>query len=183
MYKKTVQTLILLTLLSFTSCVDDAESLQNNDLKNRISSQVLEEAPMLGVADAVYSLLLTNHSPNMILSDDFYIVKSIANVSFGYEMSEIEMNVSENGKTLIVKLPNYKQIAIDRRDNQITTVHDSYNPVDEKGKTINVDKRLNTLLDEALKNTQSKNAQEVKKLTKLYFARVAAKYGLSLELK
>ena len=130
-------------------------------------------------------MAFTNHRENLLQSDDFYVRKDQAKVFYGYSLKEAEIKViKENGeKILSVKLPNPRKISTDRKVLSIETTHEGYQPVDEDGKSINVDEWMNQTLDDAIAKYEEKTIEMTQTVSKQYFEALAERFGLKLKLE
>jgi hypothetical protein len=154
-------------------------------LEQQIVSKVKRDGPHVAHLEAIYGLSFSNHSKRTVESDSFYIRKDMARVFYGYPLDEIEMTVVvEDDETIMrIKLPSPRQVSIDRETVSIKTTHDKYRPVDEDGKTIDIDDELMQELQGAIQRYESKTIEMSKNISKEYFETLSHRFGMRLEIE
>ncbi len=161
-------------------------------LQKMVDRKVEKDIAALATFESTYSLVFKNvKEKTWFQTEQFYIREETARVPYGYELSDIKIQVvqkegNENdGGILLVRLPAYpKRLPIDRKINKkpIST-HANYQPLDAEGNPINVDAALNRSLRKTLKMYESRAIEDGRNLTRQYFSNLAHSLGLDLDIK
>ncbi len=159
------------------------DSLQ--PLTNELVTRIKQDSPHIAHLEAAFGLAFTNVGPNWITSDDFYIRTDHAKVFYGYALQEAEIKITEEDdqKILIVKLPQPKQVSIDRGVTSLELTHKDYRPVDEDGKLIDVDAWMVQKLEEAIQKYEDRTLEMTKTISREYFETLAHRFGMILRLE
>ena len=173
--------LLTLLLVGMSACQRDKQEI----IERHIVAKVQQDTPYLAQLEATYSLAFTNYRPNTITSDDFYVRKDLASVFYGYALKEAEIHVihKNDEDILSVKLPNPKQISIDRKILSIENAHEGYLPLDQEKHPINVDAWMNEHLQKAIQQYEEKTIEMTKTMSQQYFEAMAHRFGLKLKLE
>ena len=172
---------ILFIILVITGCNQSVV-----DQSDSIKSKILETGPALSQMEAIFSLHFTHHSPNKIISDDFYLRRDQATVFYGYDLNKLKIDIlKKDGKNILfVEFPEVILISKDRKIIQPPEfAHSGYSPKDDKEKSINVDKVMDDKLNRLIDKYQEKSLSKTKELSELYFQALAKRHGLLLEIK
>ena len=158
---------------------------QLKPLEQKLVMKVKQDAPHIAHLEATYGLAFTNFRENWISSTDFYIRTDQAKVFYGYALDQAEITVvqEENQKILSVKLPQPKQVSIDRNVASLEITHKDYQPVDEEGKSIDVDAWMMQKLEEAVKKYEEKTVEMTRTISQEYFETLAHRFGMKLKLE
>lgn len=156
-----------------------------NYLEQKLITKVKQDSPHIAHLEASYGLAFINYRENLILSTDFYIREDQAKVFYGYALDQAEIKVIQEGKQKIlsVKLPQPKQVSIDRNVASLEITHKDYRPVDEKGKPIDVDAWMMQKLEEAVKKYETKTIDMTRTISHEYFETLAHRFGMKLKLQ
>ena len=175
------QLLIIVSLMLVLMSACQKESY----VERYIVAKVQQDTPYLAQLEAAYSLAFINFHENPVFSDDFYVRRDLASVFYGYSLknAEIKMIEENNEKVLWVKLPNPKQISIDRKIVDVESVRPGYQPLDQNKQPINVDAWMNEHLQKAIKQYEEKTIEQTKTLSKQYFEALAYRFGVKLKLE
>ncbi|MCD6346782.1 MAG: hypothetical protein J7L96_05105 [Bacteroidales bacterium] len=148
-------------------------------------TKVKQDAPHIAHLEAIYGLAFINSRENRIYSTDFYIRKDQAKIFYGYELGQSKIKIvhEENQKVLFVKLPQPKQVSIDRNVVSLEVTHKKYTPIDEKGNPIDVDAWMMQKLKEVVQKYEEKTISMAQTISQEYFETIAHRFGMKLKLE
>ncbi|MDM8545584.1 hypothetical protein QUF61_03725 [Candidatus Venteria ishoeyi] len=162
---------------------------KHNMVEREIISKVRNESAYLSTMESIYSLVFTNFQSkwwHIFSGDDIYIRTDQASVFYGYSITNtiIKVKKEESENVLLVILPQPEKISTDRRTISTEVANEGYIPeVKEDGKEINIEKYLNTKLDNAIEQYEQKMIKRNKDMSKQYFEALAHRFSMRLELK
>jgi len=179
---KIIGIFLLIFLATTCSCSKDVDV---KTLEGSIKSKVKKDGPHLAHLEAIYHILFVNEHKNLIASDDYYIRRDRASVYYGYEIEKAAIQVAQKNsiKILQVVLPVPKKISIDKRVLYQGYTHSKYNPVDEDGNEIDVDREITKKLVDVRNKYDKKSIELTKQISRQYFESIAKLYNLKLNLK
>lgn len=178
--------LALVLLMLFIAGCDQKTEISTEQKSESIRSKILDTGPALSQMEALFSLHFTHHSPNKILSDDFYIRRDQATAFYGYDLNKLKIKIGKKDgqDTLFVEFPEVILISTDRRIIEPPEyAHKNYSPKNDEGKAINVDHLMDKKLNSLISKYQSKSVEKTRELSELYFQALAKRHGLMLEIK
>lgn len=180
--------LFIFMMIFLTGCFKSDEK-KNEILTQEIKTQVSKDVGYLSNLEVLYGVDFTNKSKNWknwIGLDDFYVRIDDASVFYGYPIDKIKIHVSSNmngDRVLNVSLPAPERISFDRQISNLKTRNKSYEPVDENGDILDVEKEMTKRLDKILDSYEPKMLEFSAKVTEEYFEMLATNYGMKLELQ
>lgn len=154
-------------------------------LEQQIIAKIRQDTPYLAHLEATYSIAYINYTHNRIFTDDVYVRNDDASVFYGYALKDADIAImtENNERILRVKLPQPKQISIDRKVVSIETNDPEYRPIDASGQRVDVDAYMNQQVEKALKTYEEKTIEMTREMSRQYFEAVAHRFGLKLQLE
>lgn len=158
---------------------------KQQQIEQQIVTKIRQDTPYIAHLEAMYSIAYINYKKGLIFKDDVYIRNDDATVFYGYALKDADITIitENNQRILRVRLPQPKQISIDRKVLSIETNDKEYIPLDEKGKRVDVDAYMNTNVEEAIKLYEEKTIEMTREMSRQYFEAIADRFGLKLQLE
>lgn len=180
-----VYLLLIFLLANLTACenkpVSEIEALKAT-VKDRIDSDMAN----LATFESVYNLAYKN-TQTTFYSENFYVRQEAARVPYGYDISDISVEVVsiQNQNFLKVSLPaKPKRMPIDRKMIRRPIMSsDDYKVKDSSGNTVDVDAVINSNLQEMIDKYENFAMDNAKELTRQYFKNLAQSFNLDLKLE
>ncbi len=177
-------------LLVLTSMITACET--DKTMENKIRAKVATDLPQLAVMDAVYLVQYTNLDTHWYRGDDFYINKSKATRSYGFEMKDVLKNLKiedVNGKRVLsVRIPMPKKINGDGAENRepvlLVKTKDFKPKSDDKtipkiaDGSVDVEAVFDDMIDKQERGLSPVLMADAKRYTQIYFDKLAKKFEL-----
>ena len=183
-------TLLNLSLLLMQGC--QSLNQQEKEIEQKIVTKIRQDTPYLAHLEAIYSISYINYEDRKILgkripfkNDDVYIRNDAASVFYGYPLKDADIRVvKENDQRILrVKLPQPKQISIDRKVLSIEVNDPEYVLRDEKGQRTDVDAYMDSRVKEVIKLYEKRTIDTTRQMSQQYFQAMADRFGLKLQLE
>lgn len=183
-------TLLNLSLLLMQGC--QSLNQQEKEIEQKIATKIRQDTPYLAHLEAIYSINYINYEDRKILgkripfkNDDVYIRNDAASVFYGYPLKDADIRVvKENDQRILrVKLPQPKQISIDRKVLSIEVNDPEYVLRDEKGQRTDVDAYMDSRVKEVIKMYEKRTIDTTRQMSQQYFQAMADRFGLKLQLE
>ena len=183
-------TLLNLSLLLMQGC--QSLNQQEKKIEQEIATKIRQDTPYLAHLEAIYSINYINYEDRKILgkripfkNDDVYIRNDAASVFYGYPLKDADIRVvKENDQRILrVKLPQPKQISIDRKVLSIEVNDPEYVLRDEKGQRTDVDAYMDSRVKEVIKMYEKRTIDTTRQMSQQYFQAMADRFGLKLQLE
>lgn len=183
-------TLLNLSLLLMQGC--QSLNQQEKEIEQKIVTKIRQDTPYLAHLEAIYSINYINYEDRKILgkripfkNDDVYIRNDAASVFYGYPLKDADIRVvKENDQRILrVKLPQPKQISIDRKVLSIEVNDPEYVLRDEKGQRTDVDAYMDSRVKEVIKLYEKRTIDTTRQMSQQYFQAMADRFGLKLQLE
>ena len=183
-------TLLNLSLLLMQGC--QSLNQQEKEIEQKIVTKIRQDTPYLAHLEAIYSINYINYEDRKILgkripfkNDDVYIRNDAASVFYGYPLKDADIRVvKENDQRILrVKLPQPKQISIDRKVLSIEVNDPEYVLRDEKGQRTDVDAYMDSRVKEVIKMYEKRTIDTTRQMSQQYFQAMADRFGLKLQLE
>ncbi|MDX2254961.1 MAG: hypothetical protein NW214_05545 [Pseudanabaenaceae cyanobacterium bins.39] len=164
----------------------------DKSLEMTIINQIRQDSPYLAKLEAIYSVNYVNYIDRRFLgirfpfvSDDIYIRNDVASVFYGYPLDEAEIVIEQanDQRILKVKLPEPRQIAINRPIQSIETNNKEVIPLDAQGNPVDIDQYIDRQVKGAIAQYEAKNLNMTRTMTRQYFQALSDRYGLKLQLE
>lgn len=182
--------LLNLSLLLMQGC--QSLNQQEKEIEQKIVTKIRQDTPYLAHLEAIYSINYINYEDRKILgkripfkNDDVYIRNDAASVFYGYPLKDADIRVvKENDQRILrVKLPQPKQISIDRKVLSIEVNDPEYVLRDEKGQRTDVDAYMDSRVKEVIKLYEKRTIDTTRQMSQQYFQAMADRFGLKLQLE
>ena len=182
--------LLNLSLLLMQGC--QSLNQQEKEIEQKIVTKIRQDTPYLAHLEAIYSINYINYEDRKILgkripfkNDDVYIRNDAASVFYGYPLKYADIRVvKENDQRILrVKLPQPKQISIDRKVLSIEVNDPEYVLRDEKGQRTDVDAYMDSRVKEVIKLYEKRTIDTTRQMSQQYFQAMADRFGLKLQLE
>ena len=182
--------LLNLSLLLMQGC--QSLNQQEKEIEQKIVTKIRQDTPYLAHLEAIYSINYINYEDRKILgkripfkNDDVYIRNDAASVFYGYPLKDADIRVvKENDQRILrVKLPQPKQISIDRKVLSIEVNDPEYVLRDEKGQRTDVDAYMDSRVKEVIKMYEKRTIDTTRQMSQQYFQAMADRFGLKLQLE
>ena len=182
--------LLNLSLLLMQGC--QSLNQQEKEIEQKIVTKIRQDTPYLAHLEAIYSINYINYEDRKILgkripfkNDDVYIRNDAASVFYGYPLKDADIKVvKENDQRILrVKLPQPKQISIDRKVLSIEVNDPEYVLRDEKGQRTDVDAYMDSRVKEVIKLYEKRTIDTTRQMSLQYFQAMADRFGLKLQLE
>jgi hypothetical protein len=177
-------------ILLLQSC--QPASVSEKQLEETIITKIRQDTPYLAHLEAIYSVNYINYVDKKFLGirfpfvqDDIYIRNDVASVFYGYPLkdADIAVIIENNQRTLRVKLPEPRQIAIDRRVRSAEVNDQRSIPLDEQGRRVDVDQYINGQVNAAIAKYEEQTVGMTREMTRQYFQAIADRFNLKLQLE
>ncbi|MBD2189666.1 hypothetical protein [Pseudanabaena mucicola] len=161
-------------------------------LEETIITKIRQDTPYLAHLEAIYSVNYVNYIDKKFFGirfpftqDDIYIRNDVASVFYGYPLKDADISViiENNQRTLRVKLPEPRQIAIDRRVRSAEVNDQRSIPLDEQGRRVDVDQHINGQVNAAITKYEEQTVGMTREMTRQYFQAIADRFNLKLQLE
>jgi len=182
--------LLNLSLLLMQGC--QSLNQQEKEIEQKIATKIRQDTPYLAHLEAIYSINYINYEDRKILgkripfkNDDVYIRNDAASVFYGYPLKDADIRVvKENDQRILrVKLPQPRQISIDRKVLSIEVNDPEYVLRDEKGQRTDVDAYMDSRVKEVIKMYEKRTIDTTRQMSQQYFQAMADRFGLKLQLE
>lgn len=177
--------LLLLPALILGSCNHISK---DEFIESEIKSSIAKNQSALSNIKSMYNIIRvykkdkeSNWDFGFFSDNSFYLRSDIATVYLGYPISSAKISVEKN--TLKIRLPKMETLAIDRYIKSISTNDPGMIPKDSKTKEyLNIDKDINDRIVSTIRTDKSKLQKVAFLFASQYFAVIAEKYGLQLDI-
>lgn len=169
-----------------------SDPVLEKQLEETIITKIRQDTPYLAHLEAIYSVNYINYIDKKFLGirfpfvqDDIYIRNDVASVFYGYPLKDADISVIIENKqqTLRVKLPEPRQIAIDRRVRSAEVNDQRSIPLDEQGRRVDVDQYINGQVNTAIAKYEEQTVGMTREMTRQYFQAIADRFNLKLQLE
>ena len=189
---KWIRCLILLnvSILLIQGC--QSPNQKEKEIEQKIVTKIRQDTPYLAHLEAIYSINYINYQDRKILgkripyvNDEVYIRNDAASVFYGYPLKDADIRViTENDQRILrVKLPQPKQISIDRKVLSIEVNDPGYVLRDEKGQRTDVDAYMDSRVKDVIKMYEKRTIYTTREMSKQYFQAIADRFSLKLQLE
>ena len=179
--KKYIIFFLIISLLFISGCKNEKDEVE---IEREIRNEIVSEIPSIATLEAVYIVCLENYSENYIRSDDIYIQQDSVTIDYGYKIDDDTIKVvSQNDKKILrVTLKKAQVVSVDRHSIESPkTTHKGYIPVDEHGKEIDIDKKMNEEIEIVKAKFSGRNLQMAEENIRSFFKILAMKHNFLLD--